>query len=202
MWTSKPVTNVQATGHALTTFNINPLIHIHQKKEKIAPSVTGLNRAPLLPWESMVKSHARFTTTSQRYCTNEPQHHIETTCTKSWFSRSSCSGQCDCDSENWFPLNETVSTGLSATASTDVCQMQRFSTTGICLWRRFSKGAQEVVIQVCVVSARYFFPETLVWTCIWVQSCELRNVVSYCFLFMLLSATYTGHILKTVCILV
>ena len=36
MWTSKPVTNVQMRKHALSTFVVNPLIHIHQKEETTA----------------------------------------------------------------------------------------------------------------------------------------------------------------------
>ena len=35
MWTSKPVTNVEVRKHALSTFVVNPLVHICQK-EKIA----------------------------------------------------------------------------------------------------------------------------------------------------------------------
>ena len=40
MWTSKPVTNVQARNHALRKFVINPLVRIHQK-EKIALEIAS-----------------------------------------------------------------------------------------------------------------------------------------------------------------
>jgi hypothetical protein len=33
MWTSKAVTNVQVRKHALSTFVINPLVHIYQKEQ-------------------------------------------------------------------------------------------------------------------------------------------------------------------------
>jgi hypothetical protein len=38
MWTSKPVRNVLMRKHALSTFVINPLVHIYQK-EKIATKI-------------------------------------------------------------------------------------------------------------------------------------------------------------------